>query len=71
MARTNPARYAAEFIEPRLPYFSGTLYREPGRPILITIEGSDALEDCISDMRDRDSMEPLQPSRGLTMAAFP
>jgi hypothetical protein len=70
MARTNPARYAAEFLDPRLQYFYGELYREPGRPILITLEGREAVEDCISDMRDRDSMEPLQPSSELAMAAI-
>ncbi len=70
MARANPARYAEDFIEPRLQYISGTLYREPGRPILITVEGADALEDCISDMKDLDSMEPLYPSEGITRSAL-
>ncbi|MBN2607763.1 MAG: CAP domain-containing protein, partial [Candidatus Fermentibacteraceae bacterium] len=70
MARTDPARYAEEYIEPRLQYFSGMLYREPGKPILITAEGVDALEDCISDMKDMDSMQPLYPSEGIAMAAL-
>lgn len=70
MARTDPAGYAEDFIEPRLQYFSGNLYREPGRPVLITVEGPDALIECIEDMEGTQPMEPLTPSIGLTMAAF-
>lgn len=70
MARSDPARYAEEFIEPRLRYFDGNLYREPGIAALITIEGPSALEDCIEDMKGTGPMDPLEPSRGLTMAAL-
>jgi hypothetical protein len=69
MARTNPEKYADDFIRPRLQYFQGVLYREPEMPILITTEGAEALEECIRDMEDTDPMTALTPSYGITMAA--
>ncbi|MCK4805995.1 MAG: CAP domain-containing protein [Candidatus Aegiribacteria sp.] len=70
MARTDPARYAHDFIEPRMEYFSGTVYREPGELTLVTQEGVQAVEECVSDMEDTELMNPLFPSEGISMAAL-
>jgi hypothetical protein len=69
MARTDPERYAHDFIAPRMEYFSGDVYREQGEQPLLTREGSSAIEECVSDMEGTDPMEPLQPSEGISMAA--
>ncbi len=70
MARSDPARYARDFIEPRIDYFVDSQYIEPGRPILLTSEGADAVRECVQVMMDTDPMTALSPSRGLCMAAL-
>ena len=70
MARTDPARYAQEFVEPRNQYFTGTVYREQGEPMLLTLEGSYAVDDCVKDMNDTEPMDPLLPSEDICLAAL-
>ncbi len=70
MARTDPVSYAHDFIEPRLEYFTGMLYRELEEPSLITREGAEAVEECVSDMEDTDLMNSLVPSEGISLAAL-
>ncbi|MCK5116016.1 MAG: CAP domain-containing protein [Candidatus Aegiribacteria sp.] len=70
MARTDPALYAHDFIEPRIEYFTGMLYRELEEPSLITREGAEAVEECVSDMEDTDLMSALVPSEGISLAAL-
>lgn len=70
MARTDPARYAYDFIEPRMEYFSGVMYRELEEMSLITREGAEAVEECVSDMEDTEIMKPLLPSEGISLAAL-
>ena len=70
MARTDPARYMRDFIEPRLEYFSGVMYREVEGLSLITREGIGAVEECVSDMEDTGPMEPLLPSADISLAAL-
>ena len=70
MARTDPARYAQDFIEPRMEYFSGEMYRELEETSLITREGAQAVEECVSDMEDTEVMMPLLPSEGISLAAL-
>jgi len=70
MARTDPARYTRDFIEPRIEYFSGVMYREVEGLSLITREGVGAVEECVSDMEDTDPMKPLLPSADISLAAL-
>ena len=70
MARTDPARYARDFIEPRMEYFSGDVYRELAEPSLITREGARAVDECVSDMEDTEVMNPVVPSEGISFAAL-
>lgn len=70
MARTDPARYARDFIEPRMEYFSGVMYREVEGFSLLTREGVGAVVECVSDMEDTDPMTPLLPSADITPAAL-
>ncbi len=70
MARTDPSRYAHDFIEPRMEYFTGHVYRELEEPSLITLEGARAVDECVSNMEDTDAMNPLVPSEGISLAAL-
>jgi uncharacterized protein YkwD len=73
MARTNPTRYAAEFIEPRRQFYRGTLYREPGKPSNFagyrTNEGIRAVDECVEVMNATAPLAPLQPGESLSRAA--
>lgn len=73
MARANPARYAQEFIRPRLAYFRGTLYREPDEPDNFagyrTREGVAAVEEAVAVMNEKEALLPLTPAQGLSAAA--
>ncbi len=70
MARTDPARYAHDFIEPRIGFFSGMVYREPGQSTLVTQEGVQAVEECVSYMEDTEQMNPMVPLESVSLAAL-
>lgn len=70
MARTDPSRYSRVFIEPRMEYFTGVVYRELSEPSLITREGARVVDECVSDMEDTDVMSSLVPSEGISLAAL-
>lgn len=73
MARTDPARYAREFIAPREAWFQGKRYLEPGGPEdfagINTQEGVAAVREAVEALRDKAPLSPLQPSAGLSRAA--
>lgn len=69
MARTDPAGYAEDFMEPRSALFSGTDYLEPGGPIHRTVEGEHAVTECVSDMMGTEPMAVLLPSHAISLAA--
>lgn len=69
MARTDPAGYAEDYIEPRIRFFSGTDYLEPGGPIQRTTEGEHAVAECVSDMKDTEPMGVLLPSHAISLAS--
>ena len=69
MARTDPARYAREVLEPMRQYFQGRIYAVPGETRIMTNEGRRALDECIRVLSSMDPVPPLRASRGLTLAA--
>lgn len=70
MARTNPERYAEEFLEPMLGFFKGTKYKEPGWDYYMeTKEGKKPLEELIVEMKRMNPVGKLLPARGLSLAA--
>lgn len=73
MARTNPPKYARDFIEPRTRYYNGKLYREPWEPSdfggYVKQEGTEAVRECVSAMEETPPIGLLLPSEGLTLAA--
>ena len=73
MARTNPPKYARDFIAPRARYYKGKLYREPWESSnfagYVKQEGVEAVRECVSVMEETPSISILQPSRGLSLAS--
>lgn len=69
LARANPQTYAA-YLEKMKPLFNGKQYTAAGRPPLMTEEGWTAVDEAIQFLRAAKPSEPLNPSRGLSLAAF-
>jgi len=67
--RTNPVRYATEVLEPRLKYFDGNMYAEPGKVRLLTQEGIAPLQECIRVLKNTAATERLSLEMGLCRSA--
>ncbi len=65
MARSNPAKYAELYIEPRIKKFNGKIYGGN----LQTNEGVTVVNECIKFMKAQKPLNLLKPSKGLTQAA--
>ncbi len=65
MARSNPAKYAELYIQPRTKKFNGKIYGGN----LQTNEGVAVVNECIKFMNSQKSLSTLTPSKGLTRAA--
>ena len=68
--RSNPKRYAEEYMEELLTAFNGKLFTIPGQKIPIrTEEGIKPLKECIRILKKTDPRPLLQPAKGLAKAA--
>jgi len=67
--RNDPRRYAEQYLRPRLQYFNGNLYSEPGQITISTYEGASAVQECIDELSNTASVGLLKPERGLYLAA--
>lgn len=68
-ARANPQAYAS-YLEKLQPLFKGKQYTASGRPALMTEEGWTAVDEAIKALRAAKPSGPLNPSRGLSLAAL-
>jgi uncharacterized protein YkwD len=68
-ARANPQTYAA-YLEKMKPLFKGKQYTATGDAPLTTEEGWTAVEEAIRFLRAAKPSGPLNPSRGLSLAAL-
>ena len=68
LARTRPAEYAA-YLEALRPMFAGKEYRRPGKPALLTEEGTAPLEEAIRFMRASRPLGPLSVAAGMCSGA--
>ncbi len=66
--RSNPKRYAEEYLEELTGAFSGKLYSYPGQETLKSNEGVAPLIECIKVLKSTEPMLALQPAKGLTLA---
>ena len=68
-ARANPQLYAS-YLEKLKPLFSGKQYKSANGAPLMTEEGWTAVDEAIRFMRSAKPLGPLNPSRGLSLAAM-
>ncbi len=66
--RSNPKRYAEDYLEELTGAFSGKLYTYPGQETLKSQEGVAPLLECIKVLKSTEPMSVLQPAKGLTLA---
>ena len=68
--RSNPKRYAEEYMEELKSDFKGKLFYVPGQEIPIrTDEGIQPLNECIKELKKTDPRPLLKPSKGLAKGA--
>ncbi|RAX54478.1 hypothetical protein CCY99_03780 [Helicobacter sp. 16-1353] len=67
-ARSNPARFAKEYLEPMVGQFNGKMIKK-GNMNMMTNEGVAAVNDAINALKAQKAVSPLQPSKGLSKAA--
>jgi uncharacterized protein YkwD len=68
LARKHPSEYAA-YLEQLRSLYSGKEYRRPGKPGLLTEEGTKALDEAISFLRTSRPAPPLTLSLGMCSGA--
>lgn len=68
LARTRPAEYAA-YLEGLRPMFAGKEYRRPGKPALMTEEGTTPLEEAIKILRATRPLVALSVVSGMCSGA--
>lgn len=67
--RTNPARYATEYIAPLSKNYKQKLLYYPGDKPLMTREGVSALNECVNELKRQKPLSLLYPNPGLSKAA--
>ncbi|NQU55011.1 MAG: CAP domain-containing protein [Bacteroidetes bacterium] len=67
--RSNPAKYANEYIAPLAKHYNRRLLYYPNDKPLMTREGVRALNECVSVLRNTKSMPIMYPNKGLSKAA--
>jgi uncharacterized protein YkwD len=67
--RSDPARYATDFISPLAKKYNRRLLYYPGDHPLLTNEGVNALYECVRDLKRQQPLPIIYPSEGLSLAA--
>lgn len=67
--RSNPKRFAEEYMEDLRTFYEGTLFLYPGQDPVKTKEGIAPLNECIRVLLKTKPMQALWPAEGLTKAA--
>jgi len=67
--RSNPVKYAEEFIAPLASNYKQKLLYYPGDKPLLTREGVQALYECVRVLKKQEPLPIIYPSSGLTKAA--
>ena len=67
--RSNPARYAEQYIEPLARYYDKKILHYPGDRSIQTMEGVRALNECVRDLKKASSQALMYPSKELSQAA--
>jgi hypothetical protein len=67
--RSDPDRYAREYLEPMVDCYNGRKLYYPGDLPLMTTEGVKALMECMQFLRNQEPVPVLKPDQRLTLAA--
>ncbi len=67
--RSNPAEYAKKYIAPLASYYDRKILSYPGDVRIKTIEGVNALNECVRELKNRQPLPLMYPSKKLTLAA--
>ncbi|MBW8330593.1 MAG: CAP domain-containing protein [Prolixibacteraceae bacterium] len=67
--RSNPKRYAEEYLDDLQSGFNGKLFTYPGQETVRTQEGISPLIECIRELKSTTPVPILKPEEGLTRAA--
>jgi hypothetical protein len=67
--RSNPAQYAAEYIEPLKRGYDGRKFYYPGDLPLMTQEGVTAFNECVNFLKTQKAVGLLSPNQDLSKAA--
>lgn len=67
--RSNPKRYAEEYLEELRTAFNGKLFTYPGQVTIKSQEGIRPLEECIKILKKTSPLPILKPAEGLSRAA--
>lgn len=67
--RSDPPRYAEEYIAPLAKHYDRRILYYPGDQPLITREGVSALNECVRELKKQHPLPVMYPSQGLTKAA--
>ena len=67
--RSNPKRFAEEYLDELRDHFEGSIFTYPGQVPLKTREGVSPLNECIQELKSTAPMSVLNPAEGLTKAA--
>lgn len=68
--RSNPKRYAEEYMEDLRASFEGKTFIYPGHTPINTTEGVFPLNECIEILKKTEIKSTLQPAEGLSRAAY-
>ncbi len=67
--RSNPSKYANDFLVPLAKNYERNMLYYPGDKPLRTKEGVRALNECIRELKKQTPLPLIYPSKGLTKAA--
>lgn len=68
--RTDPKRFAEEYMEELRAAFDGKTFTYPGQTPVLSAEGIFPLNECIEVLKKTSPMPLLYPAEGLAKAAF-
>jgi hypothetical protein len=69
LIRHDPSGYARLYVQPRLEYFDGKLYRFPGRIPIRTNEGAPAVRELYRELLKAKPAPLFYPSEGMSRAS--
>jgi len=67
--RSNPSRYAEEYLVPYRQYYNGHDLEIPGQITVVTNEGIKPLDECIAQLKNSKPVPLLTPEKGMCHSA--